>query len=58
MNKKEKPFRFTIDISQESHKKLKALAAIHGKSMREIVIESIDRQIQKLENKQTDITFN
>jgi len=54
----DKTVRFTIDIPQESHKKLKALAAIHEKSMRIIVLESIEKQIQKLENKQSDITFN
>lgn len=34
--------RITIDIPRESHKKLKAMAAVLGKSMRAIVIESIN----------------
>lgn len=58
MEEKMTTIRFTIDIPTESHKKLKALAAIHEKSMRIIVLESIEKQIQKLEQKQTDITFN
>jgi len=39
--------RITIDIPKESHRRLKALAALLGKSMREIVIESIDERIYK-----------
>lgn len=35
--------RITIDISKSDHKKLKAIAAIQGKSMREIVIQSIEK---------------
>lgn len=31
--------RMTIDIPEEDHKRLKALAAVLGKSMREILIE-------------------
>lgn len=49
MEKKEKISRFTIDIPFEEHKRLKTLAAIHGKSMRELVIQSIKSQIQLLE---------
>ena len=37
--------RITIDIPREDHKRLKALAAILGKSMREIVLESIGKCI-------------
>lgn len=33
--------RMTIDVPEEDHKRLKALAAVLGKSMREIVIEWI-----------------
>ncbi len=47
--------RITIDIPKESHKRLKAMAAILGKSMREIVIESIEKRIysEKMPNKKT-----
>lgn len=34
-------FRMTIDIPADDHKRLKALAAVLGKSMREIVSEWI-----------------
>ena len=47
--------RITIDIPKESHTRLKAMAAILGKSMREIVIESIEKNLSdpKKPNKQT-----
>ena len=37
--------RITIDIPKEAHRRLKAVAAIEGRSMREIVIESIEDHI-------------
>ncbi|HML19034.1 MAG TPA: hypothetical protein PKD74_00470 [Candidatus Dependentiae bacterium] len=47
--------RMTIDIPKKSHKQLKALAVVLGKSMREIVIESIEDYLHsvKLPNKET-----
>jgi hypothetical protein len=42
--------RITIDIPKESHKKLKAIAAVLGKSMREIVIESIEKNLLNPKN--------
>lgn len=36
----------TIDLSKEDHKRLKAIAALLDKSMREIVLESIEKYIQ------------
>jgi len=48
MNTKSELSRITIDIPTESHRQLKALAAVLGKSMREIVIESIEMQIHKI----------
>jgi hypothetical protein len=47
--------RITIDIPLESHKRLKALAALHHKSMRELVSQLIDSQIyaEKKQNKTT-----
>ena len=45
MNTKNDYSRITIDIPKEDHKRLKALAAILGKSMREIVLESIEKCI-------------
>ena len=37
--------RMTIDIPSEDHKRLKALAAIRGQSMREIVAEWIHENL-------------
>lgn len=37
--------RMTIDVPEEDHKRLKALAAVLGKSMREIVIEWIHEHL-------------
>lgn len=47
--------RMTIDIPKESHKQLKAVSAVLGKSMREVVLESIEDYLQnvKLSNKKT-----
>lgn len=38
--------RMTIDLPKEAHKKLKALAAIQEKSMRDVVVELIDHYLQ------------
>ena len=45
MNTRNDLSRITIDIPKESHKRLKAMAAILGKSMREIIIESIEEHL-------------
>jgi predicted DNA-binding protein len=37
--------RMTIDVPEEDHKRLKALAAILGKSMREIIMEWIHEHL-------------
>lgn len=37
--------RITIDISREAHKRLKAMAALYGKTMREMIIEAIEKHI-------------
>ena len=41
MTSKSSLFRMTVDIPAEDHKRLKALAAVLGKSMREIVSDWI-----------------
>jgi hypothetical protein len=38
--------RVTVDIPTTDHKKLKMLAAFHGKSMREIFVELIEHGLQ------------
>jgi len=45
MSTKNELSRITVDISAQSHKKLKALAAFEGKSMRTIINELIDKQL-------------
>ena len=41
MSVKNELSRLTIDIPREEHRKLKSLAALLGKSMREVILESI-----------------
>lgn len=55
MNEKKEISRITIDIPLKDHRKLKALAALLGKSMRDIVIDSIEEHLQKIKvpNKKT-----
>ena len=38
--------RVTVDIPTVDHKKLKMLAAFHGKSMREIFVELIEQGLE------------
>lgn len=45
MESKNELSRITIDIPKADHKRLKAMAALQEKSMREIVIESIELYI-------------
>lgn len=53
MNSRNNLSRITIDIPEVDHKKLKAVAALLGKSMREIVIKSIEEYLDKYPNKKT-----
>lgn len=54
MEKKELS-RITIDIPVADHKRLKAIAAILGKSMRDVVMDSIKEHLHqvKIPNKKT-----
>lgn len=45
MAAKSQTSRMTIDMPEEDHKRLKALAAVLGKSMREIIIEWIHEHL-------------
>lgn len=49
--------RISIDIPESLQQKLKALAAIHNQSMKKIVIEAIEKEIQLLEKQTDTITF-
>jgi ribosomal 50S subunit-associated protein YjgA (DUF615 family) len=55
MNIKKDVSRITIDIPMADHKRLKAMAAMLGKSMREIVVASIEEHLHKVKipNKKT-----
>ena len=55
MSTKQSRSRITVDIPKKDHQKLKAMAAALGKSMREVVIESIELHIHsaKKPNKKT-----
>ena len=53
MNGKNTLSRITIDIPKVDHKRLKTMAAILGKSMREVVTELIQEKLKKTPNKKT-----
>ena len=55
---KNKQARFTIDIPNDDHKRLKALAALHGKTMKELVMQSIRSQIKRFESKTRKTLFS
>ncbi len=42
MNRKEETSRIIIEIPKEQHRKLKSRAALLGKTMREMVLESLE----------------
>ncbi len=48
MSTKNELSRITIDLPKEDHKKLKALAAITDKSMRDVVVELINDYINNV----------
>lgn len=55
MSTKTEVSRITIDIPRTAHRKLKAMAAVLGKSMRELVVESIEARLEnpQLPNQET-----
>ena len=46
MSNKPKLARMTIDLTKEEHQKLKALAAILDKSLRELVLEAVSEYLK------------
>ncbi len=50
--------RVTVDIPTVDHKKLKMLAAYHGKSMREIFVELIEHGLEHYQECAEDHTPN
>ncbi len=51
--------RISIDIPNEEHRKLKAIAALRGVSMKQIILESVNREIysDNVPNEKTMKTF-
>lgn len=39
--------RITVDLPLNLQKKLKAVAALQGKSMREVVIQSVEKELKR-----------
>lgn len=48
MDTKNNLARITIDLPKTDHTRLKAMAAVLGKSMREMVIEAIEEHLHKV----------
>ncbi len=48
----EKMKKLTFNISEESHKKLKILAAVTGQTMTQIILESIEKRFAEYEKSQ------
>lgn len=46
--KRDEISRITIDLPIANHKRLKAIAAILGKSMKDVVIDSIEEHLHKI----------
>ncbi len=56
MSTKNELSRITIDMQVLKHKKLKAIAALSGKSMREMVLEFIDHGLMHYEEEGCDLS--
>jgi plasmid stability protein len=44
--------RMTVELPKELHRKAKALAALHGKSVRELIISGLNQQIEEISQDQ------
>lgn len=58
MSSKKKLSRITIDIPEEAHKQFKILAAVQGKTMREIILQSIQQSLQATQSEQKQPQIN
>jgi hypothetical protein len=52
MSSPKKLSRITIDIPEEDHKQFKILAAVQGKTMREIILQCIQQSLQDAPSEQ------
>ncbi len=50
MSQKNDLARITVDLPLNLQKKLKAIAALQGRSMREVIIEAIEQELQTTKN--------
>lgn len=44
--------RMTVELPKDLHRKAKALAALHGKSIKELIISGLNRQIEEISQDQ------
>ncbi len=42
--------RITVDLPMKLQKKLKAIAALQGKSMREVIIDALEQELRSTNN--------
>jgi metal-responsive CopG/Arc/MetJ family transcriptional regulator len=50
MSQKNNLVRITVDLPTDLQKKIKMIAALQGKSMREVIIEAIEQELQANKN--------
>ncbi|GEM_PF-3727120 len=50
MSQKNKLVRITVDLPADLQKKIKMIAALQGKSMREVIIEAIEQELHANKN--------
>ena len=39
--------RYTLDLEPDTHKKIKVAAALAGKSMKDFILEAVDKEIER-----------
>ena len=57
MSMAHKMVRTTLDLFVDEHRKLKAIAALKGVSLRELVMECVREKYEKIPNEETLETF-
>jgi predicted transcriptional regulator len=49
--------KMTIYLSDELHKKIKIISTLENRSMKDLIIEAIDKEIDKWEKTKSDTIF-
>lgn len=49
--------KMTIYLSDELHKKIKIIATLEGKSMKDLIIDAIEKEIDKWEKTKSETIF-